>query len=202
MGNIVDRSHGADYHQPEKPTDVSQGKLWFNPETDLYSMADGVDYWGQVELGVAGYSAGGYDGAARLSVVDKLIFADESISSITSTLNSGTSSLGATASLSDGYILGGLDPSLRTNVVKLDFSDDSTSLLVSGLTTARYALQGVHSTDNGYLCGGRSSVTETSIIDKLVFSTDSIASIATTLPQTERAGTKNNSSIQDIYVVV
>jgi len=105
MSLINDREHGPDYHQPEKPTDVSQGKLWFNPETDKSSMADGVDYWGQVVLGTAGYCVGG-NVSGFLTKIEKMSFSTESWATSIQSVSNIAGQDSTASSLQAGYIGG------------------------------------------------------------------------------------------------
>ncbi len=154
---------------------------------------------------LAGYATGGTTGGGsptRFSTIDKLLFSDDSVAVITSGLT-GTRSSGVAGfeSITAGYSCGGTvqnSPTISlTTIDKLLFSDDSVATITSGLTGTRgVGLAGFDSATAGYACGGATTTANLGldVIDKLVFSTDNVAVITSTLTGTQCKGVSGFAS--------
>lgn len=137
-----------------------------------------------------GYACGGYHpgNAVFYDRIDKLSFSDESTaintSSLTATRSHGAAGFSSTTS---GYACGGSDGvgAPLWIVEKLSFSGETIAVIVSVLSVARDGGGGgVESTTAGYACGGRNGWAGSpyyTVVDKLDFSDDSVAAVASTL---------------------
>lgn len=154
---------------------------------------------------LAGYACGGTTGGGgptHFSTIDKLLFSDDSVAVIVSGLTgTRTAGAGGFESITAGYACGGLvqnSPTISlTTIDKLLFSDDSVTTITSGLTSTRQAgLTGFDSATAGYACGGAPTTANlgVDIIDKLIFSTDNVAAITSTLTGTQCKGTSGFAS--------
>ena len=138
----------------------------------------------------AAYWFGGNDGSLT-DKIDKTAFSDDSTAAITPTLTAAAQFGSAFAnSGTAAYIVMGEGSGGRTrNVNKTVFSDDTTTnlgdLLASPArhSTAAAAQKGTH----GYVAGGHASGSGAQdVIEKLLFSDDSMASLGTGLPAANR----------------
>lgn len=145
----------------------------------------------------AGYACGGLiqnTPTISLTTIDKIAFSDDSrttiVSGLTGVRHDGVAGFeNATA----GYACGGraiFDNGFST-IDKLTFSTDAVAVNSSSLTGTRTAGVGdFASVAAGYACGGTpdGGTTPLSIIDKLIFSTDAVAVISSSLTLARRSG--------------
>jgi hypothetical protein len=247
MGLIVERTPGPDFRQSAKPTDVTQGNVWFNPESLRNSMADGTDYWGRTENGVAGYSpfdtilkkmtfateaistssaskiggyhynggnwgspttgfgyiatgyVNGYANPPYGTTIQKLSFSTENWATISTLMPVGCGTPASLKSPSAGYTAGGSQAYGLgiTNIQRMDFGTENVTNATSGLTSARYYGAGTYGQFNGYISGGtiNYTVTESSAVDRLSFSTEAVASLGTTLRSINTVMKATNSDV-------
>jgi hypothetical protein len=93
--------------------------------------------------GTAGYAAGGYSatsGFTKSSSIEKLLFSNDTNSTIGATLNQGRYLFSAMANSGTAGYFGGGGDSYSATVDKIAFSNDTTSTLGTGLSTARNKL--------------------------------------------------------------
>lgn len=107
-----------------------------------------------------------------------------------------------------GYFVGGIGESYDS-VDSIAFATDETSSIVNVLSSGRYGLAGVNLTQGGYsnakgfIGGGKNSSGYSSVVDKITFTTDSIASISPEVLSVARVGLAAVSQItvpQPIYL--
>jgi len=182
MGILVDNGPGPNFRQTDKPSEVGQGNVWYNPTSNRTSMADGVDYWGMIPVGVAGYISDG----GGLSSIDKMLFSIESISSISSNIGSAGGHGGAVHASTAGYVMGTYYG--NNGVWKVTFSTDATS------SVATMVLGGARtSTCESGLAGYSGGTTQ---IQKLLFSGEAISSITSTMG----ANHEDGGAVQANYI--
>ena len=169
----------------------------------------------QVRQGLAGVSGGasyrisgsrtyGYFGGgqftplalSKLTIVDRIDFSSETMSTLGNNLSQGRQYLAATSSNSYGYFGGGRNPSVSplylSTVERLDFSNETISD-VGDLSIGRFTLAACSSSSYGYFAGGRdpgSSPTYISTVDRLDFSNDTLS-----LPDQGRSILTQGSSV-------
>lgn len=134
---------------------------------------------------------------ASLSIIEKLSFLDESISTLATTLatarrlNASTANSGVA-----GYSAGGMlnGSTTRTNTVeKISFSNDSVSQ-TSNMSTGLFAQSGASNHGvSGYLFGGQESIRVNSA-EKINYSNDSISKISSVFFATARVGAAATSN--------
>jgi hypothetical protein len=85
---------------------------------------------------LAGYFAGGYNNNGNIyySFIDKLLFSDESRSTLSTVLSQSVYGQSACNSTLTGYFAGGYNDSEQDFIDKLLFSDDSRSTLSATLS--------------------------------------------------------------------
>jgi hypothetical protein len=141
--------------------------------------------------GTSGYQAGGQininASGGCISTCDKFMFISESVSGLVSTLTIAVGEMfGAVNSNSAGYGAGGALPSSAalSTINRILFSSDSISTTTSNLTFAKEESSGLWGSLSGFFLGGVQDV-PTSVsyatADKLVFSSESVSSISSTL---------------------
>ena len=139
---------------------------------------------GAANSGTAAYFAGG-NGATFISAIDKLAFSAETRSTLSATLTSARYALGGMAnSGTAAYFSGGYDGSFLSGIDKIAFSADTKSTLAATLSPIRTYAQGLaNSGVAGYTGPGYtgSGATYTNTINKLLFSNDTISTLAATL---------------------
>lgn len=135
----------------------------------------------------AGFYAGGH-GASFTSVIDRLQFSDDTVAAIGATVSSSRSRMSGVSSFVKGYMVGG-DPSdsygsAVTTIDTLLFNGLTRTTLAVGLNSAKtfFSDNGVESSLAGYTSGGTNTGnTKQTSIDKILFTTDAISTLATTL---------------------
>ena len=106
--------------------------------------ADGTDVMTAANSGTAGYWAGGAanSGSTLINSIDKLLFSNETKSTISATLTSAIySGAGAAKSGTAAYFAGGTSPN-TARVDKLAFSGDTKSTLSATLSSVRQSMGG------------------------------------------------------------
>lgn len=144
----------------------------------------------------AGYASSGFERPAILNVttIDKLDFSTDAVATITSGISTARrAGVGGFENSAAGYACGGFTTAFASTIDKLLFADDSVAAITSGLTTVRIdGAAGFSDTAAGYACGGVSgSPTIDNIlttIDKLTFSTESVALNSAGLSDVRRQG--------------
>jgi hypothetical protein len=135
---------------------------------------------------VAAYFAGGYDGS-NLSGIDKILFSNDSKSTLSATLTSARSGgAGAANSGTAAYFAGGVLswPTFTDGIDKIAFPADTKSTLSATLSTAVSSLGGfANSGTAAYFLGGYDGAF-LSRIDKIAFSADTKTTLAATLSVT------------------
>ena len=145
----------------------------------------------------AGYVVGGYtySGATRHATTLKILFSDETVSTLAATLSeSRSSSSGYANSGTAGYNTGGYrQSSSYTSIIeKITFSSDALSVLGSRLTVENLNLHATFANSGtaGYTAGGMNSIDGepvVSTLNKLTFSNDTNSSIGATFYDSDTA---------------
>lgn len=196
---------------PNTVTGQQAGDTCFNPVTGEGHVYDGINsIWNPFRLtntagvGTAGYHLGGIKSLVRTDEINKLLFSDESLSVLASTLTTArnTNAKGV-QSYEAGFTAGGFcdgDTWLNT-LSAIRFSNEVPSVLLSTLSVSKTAMAGLSSVSCGYFVGGdnlTASIINPSVvfasIERLDFvSRDvSLASYTLDRTRTESAGVNNN----------
>jgi len=137
--------------------------------------------------GTAYYQGGGYSGVwpGNLKTIYKILFSDDSISTLSSTLSGERENMGAAAnSGTAGYWYGGnvsTGYARQTTVDKITFATDAVSTLGTGLSVAvNYTSSMANSGVAGYNGGGYASPRVTTV-DKFAFPGDGRSTLGTGL---------------------
>lgn len=120
--------------------------------------------------------------------VQKMVFANETTSTLTSLMPSGIGGNSAGASsATKGYSGGGYNTGITAGIRKLyalTFSNETVATLTDlATTTGRYAPSGTESSTDGYIIGGASvepiyTASQLTAIDKIVFSNDTNSTLS------------------------
>lgn len=145
-------------------------------------------------LGSAGYLVAGLMGfGGSVSSVDRLRYANESISALSSELSQSKAHVMAASSMTAGYVAGGLIPGLLDlsgmiyqvdTVEKLSFASETLSTLAARLSIARFSSGGTSTETHAFFAGSyriEQSFVAASAIDKMAIANESISAIAATL---------------------
>lgn len=160
------------------PSLSSADKLSYVTET--YSGTIPLPYARQYACGTgnnnAGYLGGG-DGAATVSIVDKMIFAvDASFSLPSASLSAARTYLTSSSSPSAGYYGGG-SPGYNSRMDKLTFSTETTAYIPAGnLSKNIYGMVATGDSSASYWGGGYTGAFQSGV-DKLTYSTDTTAAL-------------------------
>jgi hypothetical protein len=147
----------------------------------------------------AGYFAGGNNIINYYSYIDKLLFNNESRSTLTSTLSQSVSTQSACNSSLSGYFAGGINGSYYYSYIdKLLFSNESQSTLTATLSQSICRQYACNSTLAGYFAGGINSNFQSNI-DKLLFNNDSLSTLATTLSHSVHLPSACNSTLSGYF---
>jgi hypothetical protein len=132
-----------------------------------------------------GYFAGGINNnGSSQSFIDKLLFSNESQSTLTTTLSRSVNRQSACNSTLAGYFAGGSNSAFQNFIDKLLFSNESRTTLTATLSQSVYVQSACNSSLAGYFAGGYSGNNiYLSVIDKLLFSNDSRSTLTATLSQ-------------------
>jgi hypothetical protein len=188
-------------------------KLLFNNETRTTltaTLSQTIEYQYACNSSSSGYFAGGYyyDSTANVnycySFIDKLLFSNETRTTLTTTLSQNVYRHSACNSTLDGYFAGGENSSngfiYYSHIDKLLFSNESRSTLAATLSQSIYYQSACNSTSSGYFAGGwMSSSNIYSFIDKLVFSNDLRTTLTATLSQSAGYQSACNSSLAGYF---
>ena len=150
--------------------------------------------------GTAGYVAGGYDGLAYVASIFKLLFSNDSISTISPTLASGQQSGNGAMSNSGtaGYITGGDNTSSAASIQKITYSSDTKSTLSASMANAmNYPIGLQNNGTAGYFAGGynMNSSVYSSVIARIDFGTDARTNLSATLSTNLNSGQGASNSI-------
>ena len=133
-----------------------------------------------------GYFGTGWTGSVSTTSVDKLNFANDSISAAAATMLGKTDAIGFN-SPTNGYVAGGRDNKASASVnsiERLTFATDTSALLSAILGATMRSAAGLNSTVRGYVAGGFQS-SNSKVIQRLIFADETCTVIAATL-QVER----------------
>ena len=154
---------------------------------NLESWPEGATY---------GYFAGGFS-PPRLSVVERLDFSSETLSTPGNNLSQAKSSLGSVSSSAYGYFGGGATAptTLIATVDRFDYSNETTSTPGNNLPQARISIAAVSSSAYGYFTGGENPPISAiySLVERLDFSSETLSTPGNNLPK-EVAGHTATSS--------
>jgi hypothetical protein len=155
---------------------------------------------------IAGYFAGGYNNnpsGPEYSFIDKLLFSDESRTTLTTTLSRIVETQSACNSTLAGYFAGGYiynNGNIYYSFIdKLLFSNESRSTLSATLSQPIFLQSACNSTLAGYFAGGYNTGNYYSFIDKLLFSDDSRSTLTATLSQSVYGQSACNSSLAGYF---
>jgi hypothetical protein len=155
------------------------------------------------EYSTYGYYTGGGSGSGpTFSIIDRLDFSSETVTTPTSKLSQQRQLLSATSSTSYGYFGAGSTPGFLfiSSIERLDFSSETVSTLVSRLSTSKSSLSATSSSSYGYFGGGEIPAATTpgtaaiSTIDRLDFSTETISVPTPKLVQRRKLSATSNVS--------
>lgn len=135
---------------------------------------------------LGGFVQGAGYGSNPLSVIDRLLFASETVSALGAVLTRTKGGGAGVNSSTNTYFAGGYTDAKAsvTTIERFNFATETISVLGATLSIARLLATGANSSVNGYLGGGVASPAWTSVfsvLDRLVFSGESVAPIGTTL---------------------
>jgi hypothetical protein len=178
-------------------------KLLFNNESQstlTVTLSQSVYRQSACNSTLAGYFAGGYiyynNSDIYYSFIDKLLFSNESQSTLTVTLSRSVYRQSSCNSISSGYFAGGYCGPNHSFIDKLLFYNESRTTLTATLSQSVYLPSACNSTLAGYFAGGSDSSDEMhSFIDKLLFSDESRSTLAVTLSQSVDNQQSCNSSL-------
>jgi hypothetical protein len=137
---------------------------------------------------LAGYFAGGNNynnGNIYYSYIDKLLFSNESRSTLSIVLSQSIWNQSACNSTSSGYFSGGSNHNYQSFIDKLLFSDETRSTLTAILSRTVGIYSACNSTLSGYFAGGYNGSFQ-SFINRLLFSDETRTTLTATLSQSVR----------------
>jgi hypothetical protein len=147
--------------------------------------------------GEAGYFASGRSSTVYYSLIDKLLFSNESRTTLTAILSQTMFSQSACNSTLAGYFAGGYNGSSSQRVIdKLLFSNESRTTLTATLSHTISNQSACNSTLAGYFAGGGWLY---SYIDKLLFSDESRSTLTATLSQSIDCQSACNSPLAGYF---
>jgi hypothetical protein len=147
-----------------------------------------------------GYFAGGYNGSNNdQSFIDKLLFSNDSRTTLTVTLSQSVCCQSACNSTLAGYFTGGDNSNYQSFIDKLLFSNDSRTTLSTTLSQTIAMQSACNSSLAGYFAGGSNSNIFYSFIDKLLFSNEYRTTLATILSQTIGLQSACNSTLAGYF---
>jgi hypothetical protein len=145
----------------------------------------------------AGYFAGGLNDNDQ-SFIDKLLFSDESRSTLAATLSQSIDSQSACNSSLVGYFVGGYGNDYQNFIDKLLFSNESRSTLTTTLSQSIESQSACNSILAGYFaCGWNDN--DQSFIDKLLFSNETRSTLAAILSQSIDSQSACNSILAGYF---
>jgi hypothetical protein len=183
------------------PNSVSSFNSWSgdfsgNSTTVTITMNSNKTIYATFNINEAGFFAGGHDDPSGIyfSHIDKLLFSNESRSTLTSVLSQTIHAQSACNSTLSGYFTGGYNGNNQSYIDKLLFSNESRSTLTTTLSQTISAQSTCNSTLAGYFAGGYKS-----FIDKLLFSNESRSTLTSILSQTIIYQSACNSSLAGYF---
>jgi hypothetical protein len=151
---------------------------------------------------LAGYFAGGYyynGNTYYYSFIDKLLFSNESRSTLTSTLSRSIVEQSACNSTLAGYFAcGAIGNTNQSFIDKLLFSDEPLFRLTAILSHSVYSPSACNSSLAGYFSGGYGGNYQ-NFIDKLLFNDESRSTLAATLSQSVGYQSACNSTLAGYF---
>jgi hypothetical protein len=175
--------------QATTPTGQVVGDTWWQPGVQRAWQWDG-SLWQVFEFasdpvgyaGVAGYVPGGWNSGGNLSSVERLLFHNESMARLATTLVTASYGTAGVASSTSGYRLGGWASTYDAVIHRLRFDTEATSTLTTSLSAANYGAGSFESATRGYSAGGViTGGTIVSTITALQFSDEKVVAVAATL---------------------
>lgn len=149
-----------------------------SPASNLSTATSGG---GNTGSSTNGYLAGGYDGSAYLSSVQKLSYATETISASSGNLTSARASVAGTGSATIGYFGGGIQPQYESRLDKLTYSDDTVSASPSSFIPGRATFNNATASSTAaYFGGSLRAPGANSSVTKVIFSTDAVSNLPAT----------------------
>jgi len=180
----------------------SVSSLWVNivDETAFICLddTDAAAVWKEITLSAAvkvltkGFHLGGNTGVTT-SVIEDLIFEDETSQVITATLDTARSYGVGVSSSTKGYVLGGQTTVTTAVIEDLIFSNETSQAITATLDTAKKGGSGVSSSTKGYILGGTTG-SYTAVIEDLIFSSETSQAITATLDTARGYSAGVNSS--------
>lgn len=187
------------------PPYPKEGQTWFDPSNDTYFLYNGAA-WEPFVFGPelteyqTGFVCGGNSSMSIATQIDRLYFATESVSILSTGLNTAVSAAQSGQSLIAGYLCGGsptLSPTVTSAIQKLSFDLLEVSVLTSQLNVGRVAGASVQNLDNLYIVGGSWSGSANDLltgIEKLNFLSENTALVGTNLASPTRGSSGVSSS--------
>jgi hypothetical protein len=187
------------------PNSVSSFNSWsgdFSGNSTIFTitMNSNKTVYATFTINEAGFFAGGNNGSYQ-SFIDKLLFSDESRSTLTTTLSQAVINPSACNSSLAGYFAGGYNGNgsiYYSFIDKLLFSNDVRSTLITTLSRSISDQSACNSTSSGYFAGGANSGHK-NYIDKLLFSDNSLSTLSATLSQTVCSQSACNSTLAGYF---
>jgi hypothetical protein len=151
--------------------------------------------------GEAGYFAGGRSDTVYYSFIDKLLFSNESRTTLAATLSQSILYQSACNSSLAGYFAGGYNSGdiYHNFIDKLLFSNDSRTTLTVTLSYTVSGQSACNSTLAGYFAGGNNSYIYQSFIDKLLFSNEYRSTLTVILSQSTTLQSACNSTLSGYF---
>jgi hypothetical protein len=171
-----------------------------NP-TVIITMNSNKTVYATFNINEAGYFAGGINGNHQ-SYIDKLLFNNDSRSTLAVILSQSVYWQSACNSTSSGYFAGGLNSSVSyySYIDKLLFSNESRSTLETTLSQSIGVQSACNSTLVGYFAGGMNyNNNNQSFIDKLLFSNESRSTLTATLSRSVSIQSSCNSILAGYF---
>lgn len=135
-------------------------------------------------VGISGLSKGYFVGPSSAgTAIDDMDYATQTSSTLAATLSPGRYAVGAAASSSNGYVLGGYNSASVANISRLNLSNDAVSAVTDTLDTIRSYAGTVQSSSTAWVLGGFSTGgTSSNTIERFVFANETSGAVGNTLP--------------------
>lgn len=178
FGGYTSTYTSAGYKMPYS-TETSAYAASLNLSLARQALSTLTDYYGGAEAYL--YIHGGTDGSYRSTCDRATMSTDTTAAFASGNLPTGTLGLAAVGGPTAGYQCGGqiAGPSLVTTTYKMPYS---TGVLATvggaALSLGRYRMPGGHGSITGYVLGGGLTASNSSVVDKLNFSTDTTAVVS------------------------
>jgi hypothetical protein len=194
------------------PNSVSSFKSWSgdfsgNSTTFTITMNSNKTVYAIFTINEAGYFAGGHDGSIYYSFIDKLLFSNETRSTLAATLLQTIHRQSSCNSTLVGYFAGGAWIDTNNNwwyysyIDRLLFSNESRTTLAATLSISISNTAACNSILAGYFSGGwyYNSTVFFSHIDKLLFNNESRSTLTSTLSRTVSRHFACNSTLAGYF---